>query len=191
MIKQSNKLKRGTKLIIIETGEIVKLNRIKENGEYFCEFGNGAFESFALNELKEFQKSKTPISKEPKQLTPTQAQNKAIRNDFFAEVTKDMPFNCMNCKKPLYAFTKWSKRCCAAHILPKSKFPSIAENKDNIVFMGVDLIAGVCNCHTEYDSSVEKRTQMPIYNLVLKRYHQLMQHLTEREIVMANDYLGL
>lgn len=63
MIKPSTKIKRGTKLTIIETGEIVTLNRIKENGNYFCDFDNGSYQSFDVTELKLTTKINEPINK--------------------------------------------------------------------------------------------------------------------------------
>lgn len=187
-----SKDKRGKQFLIVETGEIVYLNRIKESGQYFVDYQNGRYDSFWPNELKAIEKPKSKINNTSKPLSSIQTQNKAIRNDFFDEVAKDMPFNCMNCQKPLYAFTKWSKRFVSAHILPKALFTEIAENKDNIVFMGVDLIAGVCNCHTFYDANIDNRVSMNIYPLVLKRFNDnLKPLLTSDKIIEAWEYLGI
>lgn len=183
------KPKRGQRFIIIDTGEEITLNRVKENGEYFCIFDNGSYESFWPDELKPVKEQRQAIKTKP--ISDAKKANKASRSDFFKEVAKDMPYNCMNCSKPLYAFTDFAKRCCSSHVLPKSKFPSVEFNKDNILFMGTDIVAGVCNCHSIFDNTVELRVKMNIYPLALERYEKLKPFLSNKELVEANKYLGL
>lgn len=135
-------------------------------------------------------KTYKPLVSKPKVLTDEEKQFKADKNDFFSKVAETMPFNCMNCNRPLYAFNKFAKRCVSAHILPKAHFESIATNEDNILFLGSDLILG-CGCHDFYDASMAKRTSMKIYPLVLERFETLKNYLTQAEIVEAEKYLNI
>lgn len=91
----------------------------------------------------------------------------------------------------MYAFTKPAKRASCAHILAKSKYPSIAKNTDNIIFLGCDVFGASCYCHSTFDQSVEKRVKMPIYETVLKRFELLKPFLSDKEIIMAEEDLGI
>lgn len=128
-----------------------------------------------------------------KQKPVTEAKNsfKKKLNTFFDNQGLKIPFNCQNCNKPLYAKNKFAKRCVTAHILPKSKFQSVATNEHNVIYIGAGVL-GVCFCHDNYDNKgAEDRAKMPIYNLVLERFEILKEFLTEKELIQAYTYLNI
>lgn len=141
------------------------------------------------------------ILKSDLQLKPGKPTLKVVKSTENSSEKKDLnafydslkiPFNCQNCRQPLYAFNKRAKRAVSCHIFPKSKFISIATDPDNIVFMGCDFVGSSCDHHTIWDYSVDNRKKMPIYDLAIKRYSESLKfRMTEKEIVMAEDYLGL
>jgi len=123
-------------------------------------------------------------------LTPEKKSEKEEMRAFFKSL--EVPFNCAECGKPLYAYGEFAKRCVSAHILPKNSFESVKTCADNIVYLGCDLVAGVCDCHTFYDYSVENRIKMKIYPAIVERFETKLKHLlTDKELVDALDYLGL
>ena len=193
--RQSAKPKRGTVFFTLDTHEQVILDRVKEDGTYFCIVGDiltGEYKDFKPAELfRTGPVIRSSISSSPKHLTEKQKSEKELMNEFFIKVGLKMPYNCMNCNKPLYASTQWAKRCCSAHILPKAQFPSVAMNEDNIVFMGADII-GVCNCHDQFDrNGIEHRASMPIHQIALERFELLKPHLSSKELVSAYTYLNI
>ncbi|MDB5288559.1 MAG: hypothetical protein JWR05_3508 [Mucilaginibacter sp.] len=112
-------------------------------------------------------------------------------NIFYDQMAEIMPFHCQNCGKPLYAGNKFFKRCVSAHILPKSKFETIATNPDNILFLGWGII-GVCYCHDNYDNKgASDRAAMPCYPLVLERFELLKPHIPENQLNEAMKYLNI
>lgn len=129
------------------------------------------------------------ISAKEKPLTPVQVKDKGDMNAFFDSL--DVPFNCMSCRKPLYAFNKKAKRATSAHCLPKSIFPSVSMNPDNIVFLGCSVFGSSCDCHGFFDGSVDRRMKMPIYETVLKRFEILKPFLDDTELIAAEEYLGI
>lgn len=182
--------KRGKQFIIVESGELVTLNRIKENGEYFCGYPNGNYASFDLSDLREAKPNKvSSISNKPKPLTEKAKSDTQAMNEFFDSLT--IPFNCQCCNKPLYAFSKVAKRSVSAHLFPKAHFESIKTNPDNIVFMGADYIGCPCSCHDRYDMNVDIRKSMPIYQIALERLEILKPAMPTAEIIEAYNYLGI
>lgn len=124
---------------------------------------------------------------------PTTAQNEAKNsiNQFFDKMALKIPFNCENCGKPLYANNKFAKRCITAHILPKSEFPSISTNENNIIYLGCDLL-GICDCHDRWDKQGSaNRVTMKVYDKALANFEFLKPHLTDHELVKAYTYLNL
>lgn len=123
--------------------------------------------------------------------TPEKRAELGDMTAFFDSLADKIPFHCQNCNTPLYAFVKKAKRSVCAHLFPKSKFESIKTNPLNIVFMGASFIGCPCDCHTEYDSSVEKRVKMRIYRVALERFELLKEFMTDKELVEAHDYLNI
>lgn len=184
--------KRGKKFIIVESGEIVTLNRIKENGQYFCDYQDGNYASFDLSDLREDKLNKvSSISNKPKKLTEKQKSDKDALNEFFDQQAETMPFNCDECNKPLYAYTRFAKRCVIAHIFPKSDFKSIKTNPLNIFYLGADLL-GICGHHDQWDKlGIAQRKTMNVYSLALERFELLKPHMTTSEVLEGYKYLGI
>lgn len=108
-------------------------------------------------------------------------------NVYFASQVISIPHNCENCHQPLHATSKTIQRCVTAHILPKSKFESVATHPQNRMFLGV-----FCGCHSKWDDKgTEDRKKMPCYNIALDRLQEFSTHLTAPEQVSAEEYLGL
>lgn len=184
--------KRGKQFLIVETGELVTLNRIKENGEYFVDYPNGNYASFDLSDLREAKQNKvSSISNKPKKLTEAKKSDKDALNEFFDKQAETMPFNCDECNKPLYAYTRFSKRCTTCHIFPKSDFKSIQTNPLNIFYLGADLL-GICAHHDAWDRlGISKRKTMNVYSLALERFELLKPHMTTAEVLEGYKYLGI
>lgn len=147
--------------------------------------------TISKSEIKVAPKYNTTLKVVAKAPTTDEKAEKKDLNAFFDSIGDKVPFNCMSCRRALYAINKPAKRACSAHCLPKSIFPSIAKNPDNIVFLGCMVFGSSCSCHEKYDSSVEARVKMPIYETVLKRYELLKPYLSPKEILMADEYLGI
>lgn len=188
----SAKLKRGSEHYL--NGKPVYIERDAENGLVF------------ITDSKErlpgdnyWWVNKSDLSVAPKYNTtlkvvkvkPAKQKEKDEYNEFFKSLYPKVPFNCQSCRRSLYAFTNTQKKASCAHLLPKAIFKSIATNPDNIVFLGVDVFGASCNCHSAYDSTVERRVKMPIYETVLKRYELLKPHLSAKDIQLAYEYLGI
>lgn len=107
---------------------------------------------------------------------------------FFESLT--IPERCEECNQVLLAFNNFGRRCVSAHILPKSTFKSVAKHPDNILFLGSGILGG-CRCHDTYDSCIENRKSMRVYETALSRLEGFKHLLTDKEIVMAEKYLGL
>ena len=76
-----------------------------------------------------------------------------------------------------------------AHILPKSKFKSIAEEDDNIIYLCGQFSQN--QCHTKYDySPLEKIKQMKIYPTVIERFKKLEPKITEKINIITRARYG-
>lgn len=181
------KPKRGQKFTIKETGETVTLNRIQENGDYFCDHENGDYEAYNPSELKPATIGRTPIKSMPKPLSEANKEFKKELNVFFASEMLMMPFLCDNCDQPLMAFTSFEKRCTIAHILEKRNFKEVATHPMNKVFL-----CAKGGCHSKFDNSTaQERSQMKVYTLALERYGKIKSLLTGPQIVQAEKYLNI
>lgn len=193
MIKQATKPKRGERFIY--DGNAVWLEIIKPNGTLLvCDnearrLEDNYFE-VKLSDLKQPNEARKGIANKVKKLTDKQKTEKDLLNEFFDEMAKKIPLVCDNCGEILCAYNKFAKRSVTAHILAKSLFPSIATNPNNVFFLGVDFLGG-CNCHTIWDSTIDKRIKMSIYRTALNRYEMLKPFLTGKEIDIANKLLDL
>lgn len=195
--RQSAKVKRGTEFIVIATNEHVWFEILRPDGRYLMCFSEAraitdSYDDFDKEELKQVNGSRSSIKQV---VRPVSAEEKAHReslNDFFDRMALTMPYNCMNCGKPLYASTKKAKRSVTAHILPKSIFKSIETDTANILFMGADFIGCPCNCHDRWDMNTGIRTKMNIYQLALERFENNLKHkLTPGELKQALTYLNI
>lgn len=108
--------------------------------------------------------------------------------EFFESLT--IPERCEECNQQLLAFNNFGRRCCSAHILAKSSFKSVAKEPSNILFLGASLL-GACDCHNKWDSCIENRKSMRVYATALTRLEGFKHLLTDKEIVMAEKYLGI
>ena len=75
---------------------------------------------------------------------------------------------CLECNKRLYG----NSSNFIPHVLSKSLSPEVATNDDNILC----YLCG--NCHTKFDSSLEKRSQMNCFPKSVEQYKLLKPYLT-------------
>lgn len=108
--------------------------------------------------------------------------------DFFESL--EIEPRCQECNQLLLAFNNFGKRCCSAHILPKSTFKSVAKLPENILYLGAGFL-GSCSCHDKWDSCIENRISMRVYKIAVDRFNSFSHMLTDKEIVMAEKYLGI
>lgn len=181
------KIKRNTELIY--NGETAYMERDREDGTALIRIGT-MFEDVDTCDLKLAVKGRSGISNKPKVLNDKEKTEKQKLDEFYSRIALRMPYNCENCNQPLQAFNKFAKRSCAAHILPKSLFPSISTNEDNILFMGAGFLGG-CHCHDTFDSDANTRSKMKVFPIALERFEKLKQYLTNKEIIKANTYLSI
>ncbi len=66
-----------------------------------------------------------------------------------------------------------------AHILPKSKYKSVAEERLNILFLCSQKDWNTNRCHERFDSGPSTRKEMPVYELSRQRYEQFKDKVTE------------
>lgn len=190
--QKSAKIKRGTDMIIIDTGEAVKFHIIDNNGLYLVKRADGSYDPFTFDELKEARAPRQGIKQVVRPVSAEERQERETLDEFFDRMALKIPFNCQNCGKPLYAYTKKAKRSVTCHILPKAKFKSVATDENNIVFMGADYVGCPCNCHDRYDANSDIRVTMPIYDVALKTFYKdLKPKLTPGELKQAFTYLKI
>lgn len=188
------KYKAGNKVIYQGKEVFVSSTKRSDNKIVICDDEN-LQTGFSYEPVYPYELS--PVSK-LRQGISTKPQSSYKRGElgdmtaFFDSMADKVPFNCINCGKPLYAFTKKAKRCVTCHILPKAQFKSLATDPDNILFMGCDFIGSPCDDHTRWDYSVDNRKKMPVYKIALRRFNEILRHkLTDSEVIKALDYLGI
>lgn len=183
------KPKRGAAFTHPEHGQVF-LDRIKEDGTYFVQAGEG-FAVVDPKELRPVAKPRKPIGNKVKTLTAEEKRIKADLNVFYCEALNELPDNCQECDLPLGCLSAWDARCCTAHILPKSVesgFPTIATNPANKLFLGKKN----CNCHSKYDDrDAAYRSTMKVYPLILAAFEILKLELSEHDIIRAKKYLNI
>lgn len=120
-------------------------------------------------------------------ITKVTEKNKQLRKEkrtgfteFFARhinIIKNENRICQECGAKLFGLTGE-----VAHILSKSKFPEIAVNDDNILY----LCFFGHSCHAEYDSSLSHRYTMNVFSTALEKYklfkHLIINHSKERDL---------
>lgn len=90
--------KRGKQLIVIETGQNCNLERIQENGNYFVDFGDGAYQSIDPIYLKPVGKDKQPINKV--------SDNKKAEDKIYSTLRKVFLDNHITCEAKILGCTK-------------------------------------------------------------------------------------
>lgn len=174
-------------------GETVYINIDRMDGTVSVAREFNSYDVFDVlkEDLSPVRKVGSSIQAKPKVLTD---EKKAVKNDlnaFYDEMALTLPFNCMECSKPLYAATAFTIRSCTAHVLPKGIFPAIATNPHNVIFLGAGLL-GICRCHDFYDSHLNNRKSMKIYPQVIKIFTTYLRHeLSDNSLITACDYLGI
>lgn len=191
----ADKIKRGVEVTRKDNGENWFCERDRQDGTILLrdtpnESPQAIYFDTVLSNITTARKAVTGLKNTQKPKTEKQKTEEQLLNEFFDKVGLKIPFNCENCKKPLYAFNKKAKRSASAHILPKAHFPSVATNENNILYMGA-LYIGQCGCHDNWDNSVSKRIKMPIYKKALQQFEKLIPALSQKELIMAYSYLDI
>lgn len=183
------KHKRGNVFLNIDTGETVWLWHIQSQLTYVVSDSPDMATVYECpaHSLKAVKKIGTGLVSKPKSLTNAEKSFKAELNVFFANQTLTMPFLCDNCNKPLKAFNAFERRCCLAHIVPKSKFKTVAIHPQNLLFL-----CAKDGCHSTWDDSdSEHRSKMNCYKLALERFEQFKGILNQTELIRAYTYLNI
>lgn len=192
MITQQTKLKRSTISKHTYFAQPIFIWLDKQDGVVMVSYSPDFDDIFpaSIADLKPVNKGRSTISSKPKVLNDKEKTDKQKMDEFYSRIALRMPYECENCGQKLQAFNKFAKRSCAAHILEKCNFPSIAMNEDNILFLGAGFLGG-CQCHNLYDSNVEARSKMKVFQIALNRFEKLKQYLTDKELIKAYTYLNL
>lgn len=195
--RQSAKVKRGTEFIVIATGMHVWFYILRPDQKYLVCLEKAMrntdnYEVFGPEELKKPFQTGSSIKQVVRPVSPEERAQRESLDQFFDRMALTMPYNCMNCGKLLYSFTKKAKRSVTAHILPKATFKSIETDEANILFMGADYIGCPCNCHDRWDMNADIRVLMKIYPVALERFENNLKHkLTPGELKQAFTYLKI
>lgn len=104
--------------------------------------------------------------------------------EFFKEHIDYIEY-CENCGLDL-SRTKSGKN--VAHILPKSKFKSVAKNDRNIMYLCTtfDRNDGQTGCHEQFDSSWERARTMPIWERAVERVKEIQEQVKEKHKILFN-----
>lgn len=107
-------------------------------------------------------------------------QNKTELDRWFAYVATVIKSNphCWNCGEFI---PEQYYRHASAHIFPKAHFDSVKTHPLNFLVLG----AG-CGCHSEFDSSIDKASQMKIWGMAVSRFEKFKDSITE-----THKYLDL
>lgn len=75
-----------------------------------------------------------------------------------------------------------------AHILPKSKFRSVATNDNNIMYLCTtfDRSDGQTGCHEMFDGSWERAKTMPVWELAKERVERIKEQVKEKHKILFN-----
>ncbi len=188
------KYKAGNKVLYQGKEVYVSSSKRSDNKIVICDDENLQtgfnYEPVFPHELSPVRQLRQGIVTKPP--TPEKRAELCDMTAFFDSLADKVPFGCQNCNTPLYAFTKKAKRSVCAHIFPKARFESIATNPANILFMGADYIGCPCNCHDRWDANLDSRKKLTrAYRIALDRFEILKPAMTDKELVMAYEYLGL
>lgn len=194
MIQSNNaRLKAGTEFTY--NGEQVWIEHDQENGSVSVCWSksrglNDYYEVVSKEDLKPVKVVRTPISNKPKKLTEKDKTDKQLMDMFYLSLHDKIPFACNECHKPLYAMNNFAKRSVSCHIIPKSLFPSVSTVEDNIIYMGVHYL-GICDHHTLWDSCIENRVKMKVYQNAIHQFYNFRHLLNDEDLINAYKYLGL
>jgi hypothetical protein len=141
--------------------------------------------------LTEAVKQRVGLQSKVKPLSEKKKNEKQLLNEFYDQLILKMPYLCCECSKPLFAFNKFAKRSCCAHIFGKADFPKISTNELNIFYLPAEFLGG-CGHHDAWDRlGAEHRTTMKVYKIALERFEKLKASMTDHEIIKAMTYLNL
>lgn len=121
-------------------------------------------------------KNKLPkvyTSKIKKQTTKNKKKRSEERQDFpefFRDAILELQENpiCQNCGCLIN--TSFNPSWNIAHILNKSKYKSVATNKYNKLFLCASKDINGNNCHEKFDSGLEVRKTMPVFELAVQNF---------------------
>lgn len=108
-------------------------------------------------------------------------QNTKSNLDIFFEFARTHALDnglckCENCGKSirsqLNSKDTWLWRGAICHVIPKSKFGSVATNIHNYLLMDLQ-------CHADYDSSWEKAQKMPVFKIAKTKFKLFKASITE------------
>lgn len=76
-----------------------------------------------------------------------------------------------------------------AHILPKSRYKSVATHPDNFLFLcSGKTDAEIGNCHYKFDNQIKNQEAMPVWDLAKQRFQKFKHLVTEN---IGDDFIKL
>ena len=121
--------------------------------------------------------------KAKKRTEKTAAKRSEERKDFpkfFEESISELqsdPF-CQNCGCKINS--NYNPSWNIAHILSKRTYKSVSTHKDNKLFLCSSKDIGGNNCHDKFDSGLEVRKSMPVFELALQKFVKFKDECLER-----------
>ena len=145
----------------------------------------------------EKKKQKDKVQRALSSLKNTDANRDMVRDktemdkwfDYVGTVIKANPY-CWNCgawipdmitKDGKLVPTDRFYRAASAHIFPKALFPSVSKHPLNFL-----IISAGCGCHSDFDSSIDKAYEMPVWKIAVERFKTFESQITE-----THKYLDL
>lgn len=141
-------------------------------------YGSGVCAYHLQNAQDDLSKQVLPV--EPK---PDLVREKMLRT-FYQEQWKLMPRKCENCNARLIANTLSKAKFFICHIIPKGTFESVMVHPSNRWF-------GCWQCHNDYDSKWTKAVTMPVWPLVVERFTDFMNLISDTELRRLPDALRI
>lgn len=90
---------------------------------------------------------------------------------------KENPF-CQNCGCKIN--TNYNPSWNIAHILSKRTYKSVSSNTHNKLFLCSSKDLGGNSCHEKFDSGLEVRKTMPVFDLALQKFVKFKDECLER-----------
>lgn len=102
--------------------------------------------------------------------------------EFFEEHVENIEY-CENCGLDLRRKRSGKN---VAHILPKSKFKSVAKHDKNVMYLCTtfDRSDGKTGCHESYDSSWTKARQMDVFRIAKERLGEFRDQVKEASKIL-------
>lgn len=115
--------------------------------------------------------------KKPKGLNPTRKkEDRPSYVPFYAAAMAKTTGYCQECGHPIER-TEFYIHASIAHVLPKSKFPSVAFHPDNWIELGTE-----CGCHNRYDTGYKTAQTMKVWPIAREKFQKFRAFiLTEDE----------